>query len=538
HVYRRAGDWQADGELPSPMIQDHFFGNAVAIHGDVAVVGTLGTQPRAVYVYRHDGAAWNLEAELHSPNEDFLVSNFQNESFGLSVAAFEDRIVVGAPFFPFDDQGVLAPACGIAYAFRFDGATWIPEASFQLDGARAGDRFGFDVDLVENAVAIGSPGRNGNEFTGEGAIGFASFDGAWSAVTEINPPMRDAALNEAALFGSSVAIAEHFGRLAILGGAPNAEIRGRGLSGACYWFEQLQTANWTFAGKLGSSTPDNADALGASVATDGDHAVCGLPGALDGEGQAVGAVALYSTPGFRQATEWLGNDGTFDDPAQWSDGRAPDGATSIVMAAGGRMTFDEDATVKGLLVPKGVGAIEPAGARVQAAGGVSVTGASTMFGVVGPGTLATNRVEAVDGTMMLIDTSIEGGSLEMLLNRGTVTMTGGTLDATDLRIGAALRGDVAIENAEIHAPLTIGKGVRLRLTDTTIAGSVQNTGEIIVSGASVIEGDCSLDGGADAGSMRFSIGLDGGVPTFDTLHIGGTAILAGSLTIDVDDVDL
>jgi hypothetical protein len=55
---------------------DLFFGDSVAVEGDVAVVGapqddTMGADAGAAYVYHHDGSDWTYET-ISVPGETFL----------------------------------------------------------------------------------------------------------------------------------------------------------------------------------------------------------------------------------------------------------------------------------------------------------------------------------------------------------------------------------------------------------------------------------------------------------------------------------
>ena len=98
YTYKKGGDG-AWGETAKLVADDGaaraYFGHAVAISGDVAVVGAIGNDEftGAAYVYRtvDGGDTWTQEAKL-------LASDYAaGAQFGTSVAIDGDAIVVGAP---------------------------------------------------------------------------------------------------------------------------------------------------------------------------------------------------------------------------------------------------------------------------------------------------------------------------------------------------------------------------------------------------------------------------------------------------------
>ena len=100
------------------------FGSAVAIEGDVLVVGSPESEvvlkqpgPGAAYVFRRQGGQWVQEQRL-SP-----VDLSDGDRFGEVVAISGDRILVGAFY-----HTVSAGADGAAYVFRHDGSTWVQRA--------------------------------------------------------------------------------------------------------------------------------------------------------------------------------------------------------------------------------------------------------------------------------------------------------------------------------------------------------------------------------------------------------------------------
>ena len=118
---------------------NELFGRAVAISGDVVIVGVPTTVDQggtgAAYVFRFDGSSWLEEQKLTAFDPDPI------DRFGHSVSVSGDTIIVGAT-----EQASPASASGsgAAYVFRFDGTSWLDEqkltAFLASAGRRGGDR--------------------------------------------------------------------------------------------------------------------------------------------------------------------------------------------------------------------------------------------------------------------------------------------------------------------------------------------------------------------------------------------------------------
>jgi hypothetical protein len=109
---------------------DDYFGRAVAVSGDTAILGAPrkddnGSDSGAAYVFRFDGASWVEEAKLLASDGE------PGDQFGTAVAVCGDTVAVSAV--ADDDNGTAA---GAVYVFRHDGFNWIKEAKLLAsDGA-------------------------------------------------------------------------------------------------------------------------------------------------------------------------------------------------------------------------------------------------------------------------------------------------------------------------------------------------------------------------------------------------------------------
>ncbi|MEL6270159.1 MAG: dockerin type I domain-containing protein [Chloroflexota bacterium] len=146
------------------------------------------------------------------------------DAFGTAIAVDGNTAVVTAPN---HDDGNGEP--GAAYVYSFDGAMWTFEQELTPPDADGG-RFGFDVDISGDLIAVGAP--NDNNFTGAVYV-FARENDTWSyeaKYTALDGEAGDAFGFSVALDGDTMAVgATGYDALAEGGGT-------LGSSGAVYPF--------------------------------------------------------------------------------------------------------------------------------------------------------------------------------------------------------------------------------------------------------------------------------------------------------------
>ena len=254
YVFTRVnGAWSQQAKLVAtigPVASFDHFGGAVAIAGDVIVVGAPeaesgGIDRGAAYVFRRSGAVWNAEASLLWP----LPAD--NERFGASVCVADDTIAIGAPYRPglgglMGGVGVFTYAGTWSFRVRLSNAMWDDD-----------DQLGRAVDIER--LATTSYRLAGGTLT-IGAVIYEGSGAAWSQLTELGSwDMQSVALSH-----------------------PNAVvghpyIDGPGTPGGrAYAFRKTGSA-FVLDPTLYSSDPAIGDRFATSLALEGDVLVVGEP---------------------------------------------------------------------------------------------------------------------------------------------------------------------------------------------------------------------------------------------------------------------
>ena len=122
----------------------------MAVHGDKIVVGAhKDGVSGSIYVYGLDGT---LLKKIVEPDGD------GRDGFGISVAASEDFIVVGAPDYDIDNY---YPNAGAVYVFDAD-LEFVERLTAPDVESGGGDSFGCDVAIQGNTVVVGAYGNDDN----------------------------------------------------------------------------------------------------------------------------------------------------------------------------------------------------------------------------------------------------------------------------------------------------------------------------------------------------------------------------------------
>ncbi len=327
YVFRREGQGWVETQklLASDGETGNRFGSAVAIEGDVALIGAFGhlhddeSGSGSAYVFRYNGSTWIEEQELLASDGAL------GDHFGRSLSLSADTIVVGAD--TDDDNGANA---GAAYIFRFDPDTsqWVEEQKLLASDGTDGDFFGTAVAIFGEVAIVGADGHDdGAESAGAAYVfGYDPQTSRW--VEEQKLLASDG--TELDRFGDSVSISED---VALIGARLD-------VGGSAYVFRlDPKTSQWEMEQKLLASDGGGLDQFGKSVAIDGapgnEIAVVGAWSSNAG-GPSSGAAYIYRFDA--DASEWIEQAQVLPEPNAWTNffgfSVAIDGETAVIGAHG------------------------------------------------------------------------------------------------------------------------------------------------------------------------------------------------------------
>lgn len=274
---------QAELGPPGPGQGSNYFGQAIAISGDRAVIGSYGDPDGGgAYVFVRDAASgrWIQEASLKSS-----LSIYSGDYFGSAVAISGDTIAVGAPYHK--DFG--ASYKGEVFVFTRDPVTNTWKVTAEIPTPIDPSWFGGSIALEGDTLAVGAPAAAANR--GAVIVFHRSAPTTWTQIAKFDSPCADGCN-----FGASLAISEPMGtghRLIV--GAPNKSNN----TGASYVFSSSRDeGTWgTLPQELSAgSSAASGDFFGHSVAISGDRAAVGAPG-YDGNGEGVVYPFVYDAVG-------------------------------------------------------------------------------------------------------------------------------------------------------------------------------------------------------------------------------------------------
>jgi hypothetical protein len=189
YVFMRDGDdWNQIQKLTaSDGASFHSFGNAVALDGDVAVIGAHQASfdgnfwGGAAYVFARSGGIWNEQVRL------VPVEGAAFDQFGHAVAVSGTTVVVSAA-----KAGIAGnDARGAAYVFVRDGGTWPQQTRLLAGDGAAGDEFGTGVAVSGDLILVGAALQGstvGADLDRGAAYLFARVDGLWNEQMRLIAP--------------------------------------------------------------------------------------------------------------------------------------------------------------------------------------------------------------------------------------------------------------------------------------------------------------------------------------------------------------
>ncbi|MEA1053375.1 FG-GAP repeat protein, partial [Lamprobacter modestohalophilus] len=250
--------WSQQAKLTAGVgVDDSWFGNAVALSGDTALIGApqdddQGSSTGSVFVFVRSGGRWSQQAKLTRDGPQY------SGKFGSSVALAGDTALIGAPYD--NDNGSRS---GAAYVFERSGTTWSQQAKLTAGDGERDDVFGTAVSLDGDTALIGARG------SGSGAAYVFKRSGTtWIQQAKLTPADDGGSWGS---FGISVAL---FGDTALIGASQDDD--NGSLTGAAYVFVRSGTT-WSQQVKLAASDASEVAEFGSSVALSEYTALIGAP---------------------------------------------------------------------------------------------------------------------------------------------------------------------------------------------------------------------------------------------------------------------
>ncbi|KAA3664513.1 MAG: hypothetical protein DWQ04_05355 [Chloroflexi bacterium] len=277
YVFTRSGGvWSEQAILrASDAHEDDEFGNAVAVSGDTVVIGAhneeagaafLHYDSGAAYVFTRSGGVWSEQAILRASDAQ------ERDWFGGAVAVSGDTAVIGATG---EDGGAGDPNydSGTAYVFTRRGDVWSEQAILRASDAQVDDGFGRVVAVDGDTAIIGTASEDGGagdpSYNSGAAYVFTHSGGVWSEQVIL----RASDAQERDAFGYAVAVD---GDTVVIGARSEDGTSGdRNYdSGAAYVFTRSGGV-WSERAILRASDAQEDDEFGNAVAVSGDTAIIG-----------------------------------------------------------------------------------------------------------------------------------------------------------------------------------------------------------------------------------------------------------------------
>lgn len=240
-----------------------YFGNAVSIDGDYAIVGSfyddIGAKLNqgSAFIFVRSGSNWIQQAKLTASD------GAAGDLFGWSVGISRDYAIVGAAY----DTVGGNDRQGSAYVFVRSGTTWTQQAKLTATDGAAGDQFGVSVSIDGDYALVGAWF---GEVDNRGyAYVFVRNGTSWTQQAKLTA--SDAAAGDT--FGTAVSISGNYALI----GAPwdDTEVADDD-RGSAYLFVRNGTT-WGSQVKLLAADRADGDNFGTSVSINGDNAVIGAP---------------------------------------------------------------------------------------------------------------------------------------------------------------------------------------------------------------------------------------------------------------------
>jgi hypothetical protein len=238
--------------------------NAIDSDGRTVVITTAQGGPgvRVLVAERNAEGDWVPDAvqPVFVPQQSVQSPN----GLGICIAIDGDTIALGVPF-----DSTLGEYTGKVMVYeRGPNGFWTLASQFTSPDAQIGGRFGFEVDLRGDRLAVGAIDEDGGTGIDGGAVHlFERSGGSWTPVATLTA----SAPNEGDEFGRRFELGDD--RIAVA--APEEYVESD-RDGAVYVFDRQADGTWLGTARLDpTAAPGDGDRFARSVALDGDRIAVG-----------------------------------------------------------------------------------------------------------------------------------------------------------------------------------------------------------------------------------------------------------------------
>lgn len=257
YIFTRSGTtWTQQAKLvPTSGGYYDYFGYAVQLDGDTALIGAPGSQfnpiyPGAAYIFIRSGTTWTQQTKL-------VASDGQDgDYFGNSVSLDGDTAIIGSEYWS---------GTGSSYVFTRTGTTWTQQTKITPYDGFSGEMFGLSVSIQGDTSLIGAPGDDDNGGVSGSVYVYTRIGTSWTPQTKLLA--TDGAQLDC--FGTSVFLNAD---TALIGAEWDSDNGAK--SGSAYIFTRTGTS-WTQQAKLLPADGTSGDCFGHSVSLHGDTALIG-----------------------------------------------------------------------------------------------------------------------------------------------------------------------------------------------------------------------------------------------------------------------
>ena len=294
--------WQADQPLFLEPGENRF---------DIEVTAADGKTTRTYSLLINRAAAGDLIEDSFIKS----INTGDSDTFGFSVAIDGELMAIGAAGEDSNSTGVnsvenddgAADDSGAVYVYVRDSGFWYPEAYIKADTATADYRFGGQLALSGNTLAVGAVGDSSvASQSGAVYIFVRNEPGEWSQQAKLkadNAGTDDGFGYALALSGDRIAIGAPF-EDGDADGVNKAANEDAADAGAVYVFERDDTNNWRQTAYIKAANSDAGDRFGNALALQDKLLAVGAPWEAsqstginpvpDNNGAANGAVYLFA----------------------------------------------------------------------------------------------------------------------------------------------------------------------------------------------------------------------------------------------------